>query len=72
MLRSRKTFAGVAIAVVAGVVIVGSIAAATGIGDDGNEQAITGDAYDKATQAALAYLGDDAGLLGEGWNRDER
>jgi uncharacterized membrane protein YkoI len=57
MNRTMKLVAGGAVALaVAGGTMIG-IAAATGAGGDDSEPAITGDALDQASAAALAHTG---------------
>jgi uncharacterized membrane protein YkoI len=57
MNKTMKLIAGAAVAVaIAGGAMVG-IAVATGAGGDDNEPAITGDALDRASAAALAHTG---------------
>ena len=55
MLGNKKKLLGVGALLAVAVIAAGAVAA-TGVMDD-NEQPITGEAYERATQAALAYTG---------------
>lgn len=54
---TRKKIIGIIVAIVAVAAIGGGAAVATGVGDD-NEQPITGEALERASQAALEYTGE--------------
>ncbi len=54
--KTKLVIVGAAVAVGLGAAGVGIVSAATG-DDDGDEVPITGDAYDRASAAALAHTG---------------
>jgi uncharacterized membrane protein YkoI len=56
MFNGRKKFIAIILAVVAVAAIGGGAAIATGVGDD-NEEPITGEALEKASEAALEHTG---------------
>jgi hypothetical protein len=54
---TQKKIVGIVAAVIAVAAIGGGAAVATGVGDD-DEQPITGEALEKASEAALDYTGE--------------